>query len=102
MKTVRLCRVSELQVGEVKRYFGSEFDVAVYNIAGKIYVTDDTCTHGPSSLSDGIVDGETIECPFHYGSFHIPTGRPTKLPCTLALRIYDAKVVDGELFIEIE
>lgn len=102
MKIIRICRAADLSEGETKRFVVRDFDVAVYNIGGKLYVTDDTCTHGPSSLSDGFIDGETIECPFHYGTFHIPTGQPLKFPCTVPLKTYNTRTIDGELFIEIE
>lgn len=102
MNLIKVCRVNEVSDGEVRRFYNSKFDVAVYNVNGQLFVTDDTCTHGPSSLSDGFIDGEMIECPFHYGTFHIPTGQPTKFPCTVPLRTYATQVIDGELYIEIE
>lgn len=101
MVLLKLCDVSELPEGECKRVWKGEFDVAIFNLDGKFYVTDDTCTHGPSSLSDGFIDGDSIECPFHNGAFHIPTGKATKYPCTIPLRTYPAVVIDNELFIEI-
>lgn len=55
-----------------------EHDGAVYVVfllGGQDHVTQDACTHGPGSLSEGTVDGDEIECPFHQGRFHIPTGR---------------------------
>jgi len=35
--------------------------VAVFNLDGEFYVTDDACTHGPGSMSEGFVDGDCIE-----------------------------------------
>lgn len=102
MSIIKVCRGTDVPEGEAKRFVDPKFDVAVYNINGKLYVTDDTCTHGPSSLADGFIEGETVECPFHHGAFHIPTGQPTKFPCTVALRTYTTQVINGELFIEIE
>jgi len=102
MKTVKICRVSDVGRGEVKRFATMEVDVAVYNLDGRFYVTDDTCTHGPSSLADGFIEGDTIECPFHYGTFHIPTGKPLKAPCVVAIRVYPTSIVGDDLFIEVD
>ncbi|TBR15147.1 MAG: non-heme iron oxygenase ferredoxin subunit [Rugosibacter sp.] len=99
---VRVCNVGDVEHGEVKRFCIGDFDLAVFNVAGAFYVTDDTCTHGPASLSEGCIDGDVVECPFHYGTFHIPTGHPVTLPCTVPLRTYDVEVVDGELFINVD
>ena len=47
--------------------------VAVFNVDGQFFVTQNACTHGPGSLSDGFVEGDQVECDFHGGKFHIPT-----------------------------
>ena len=69
--------------------------VCLYNIAGRIYATHDTCTHGEASLADGFIEGENIVCPFHQGQFHIPTGRAVATPCTVNLKVYEVLVQNG-------
>ena len=60
-----------------------------------MYATDDTCTHGLSSLSQGELDGDIVECSLHFGAFHVPTGKPAGAPCSVALKTYRTEVVDG-------
>lgn len=92
----RLCSVHEVPEGSAKRIEVEGRDaVAVYRLNGRYYATADECTHAGASLSEGVVDGEIIECPLHGGAFHVPTGRPTDLPCTLPLTTYAVRV-DGE------
>jgi nitrite reductase/ring-hydroxylating ferredoxin subunit len=43
---VFICKTSELEPGKVKRVEVRDSGVAVYNIDGQFYVTDDRCTHG--------------------------------------------------------
>jgi nitrite reductase/ring-hydroxylating ferredoxin subunit len=74
--------------------------LAVFEIAGKYYVTQDHCTHGPGSLSEGYVDGEEIECPFHLGRFSILSGEATGAPCTIPLRTWHVTVRDGRICID--
>lgn len=74
---------------------------AVFRIGDHYYVTQDACTHGPGSLAEGYVDGEEIECPFHQGRFHIPSGQPSAPPCTIPLRVWDALVIDGQVWINV-
>lgn len=66
-------------------------EIALYNIDGSLYATDDGCTHELASLADGIVDGTAIECPLHGGKFDIKTGRAIAPPCTVDLRTYPVK-----------
>ena len=73
-------------------------DVAVFQVGDSYYITQNLCTHGPGELSEGFVEGEEIECPFHQGKFSILTGRPVAAPCTVALRTWDAQLKDGAIY----
>src|SRR5579883_2185846 len=94
-----LCAASDLEEGVPVRADADGTSVAVFRLGDRIYVTQDECTHGPGSLSEGFVEGEEVECPFHQGRFHIPTGRPAAPPCTIPLRTWEARVIDGQVCI---
>src|ERR1700722_16207037 len=66
--------------------------IAIYNVAGPFYATDDTCTHGEASLADGFLDGHVIECPFHAGTFDVRSGEALTFPCVLALGSYPVRI----------
>jgi len=74
--------------------------LAVFNLGGEFYVTDDTCTHGPGSLSEGYIEDDIVECNFHNGQFNIRTGAVVSPPCMVAVKTYPAMVVDGKVTIE--
>ena len=94
-----LCSTSEVPEGGALKVERDGFVLAVFNLGGRFFVTDDACTHGPGSLSEGEVDGEIVECNFHNGAFHIPTGRVEAPPCMVALRTYQVSVVDEQVCI---
>src|SRR5947209_4541466 len=98
--TLALCPVDEVPEGGAIKVERDGFILAVFNLGGRFFVTDDTCTHGPGSLSEGDVDGEVVECNFHNGAFHIPTGRVEAPPCMVDLRTYKVSVVDGHVCID--
>ena len=75
-------------------------DVAVFQVGDKYYVTVDLCTHGPGSLSEGYVEGDEIECPFHQGKFSIITGEPTAPPCTVPLKTWAVTVRDDKILVD--
>lgn len=102
MKTV-LCKAAEIPAGTVKRVdIAGRPPIAVYNVDGEFFATDDRCTHGDASLSEGVVDEDIIECPLHGGAFEIRTGQPASLPCVLPLRTYRVKVEGENLVAEVE
>jgi len=98
--TLRLCAATDVPEGSALKVETETLTVAVFNLGGRIYVTDDHCTHGPGSLSDGWVEGEEVECDFHNGRFHTPTGAVTAPPCMIPLATYATEVVDGQVMID--
>jgi nitrite reductase/ring-hydroxylating ferredoxin subunit len=98
---VELCKVEDVAVGEVRKVETAGLTLAVYNLEGEFFVTDDACTHGPGSLSEGFVDGDTIECNFHQGVFNIRTGEVVKPPCMIPVKTYRTVVEDGRVFVEV-
>lgn len=93
---VRLCRAEEVNDGEpVAANVNSFPPLAVYNVDGEFFVTDNTCTHGSAMLTDGYQEGSTIECPFHGGAFDIRTGAATVFPCQVPIKVYPVTLDDG-------
>lgn len=76
-------------------------DLALYNVEGQIYATDNLCTHGHARLCDGFLDGFEIECPLHQGKFDIRDGKPLCQPVVEAIRIYPVKIENGRVFIDL-
>jgi 3-phenylpropionate/trans-cinnamate dioxygenase ferredoxin component len=97
----RVCHVSEIAEGTARSVEISDRQLALYNISGTFYATDDRCTHARAFLSEGFIEGDTVECPLHGGRFHIPTGRPLTPPVRTPVRAYPVRVIDGQVYIEI-
>ena len=95
-----LCSVDDITADAPVRVLTGGTALAVFRIGDHIYATQDACTHGPGSLAEGYVDGEAVECPFHQGRFHIPTGAPAAPPCTIPLRTWDVRIIDGQVCID--
>ena len=101
-KRIRLCRREEVEAGQAIRIENGKLVLAVFNLNGDFFVTDDACTHGPGSLSEGCVEGDIVECDFHNGAFNIRTGEVTAAPCMVPVKIYRTVVdADGTVSIEL-
>ena len=99
---IRLCSAADVPAGAVIKVETMGLAVAVFNLGGEYYVTDDACTHGPGSMSESFVDGDCVECNFHQGVFNIKTGAVVQPPCMVPLRTYPASVDGGDVYIEYE
>ena len=95
---VRVCAKSEVAPGSVRAFAVGDKTLAVYNVDGTFYVTDDECTHAAASLADGMIDGDVIEC---WGSFHIPSGKVVEPPCEVPLRTYQVVLRDEDVFADL-
>ena len=71
----------------------------MYNVDSTFYVTDDACTHGPGLLSEGLLEGDVIECNFHQGRFNVRSGEVVLPPCMIPVRAYHTVVEDGVVHI---
>lgn len=98
---LELCTADEIAPGSALKVETAGLIVAVFNVDGDYYVTDDTCTHGPGSLSEGFIEGEIVECNFHQGLFNIRTGAVVQPPCVVPVKTYKAAVADGKVYIEV-
>ena len=98
---LELCSIGDVAVGTAIKVERQGLELAVFNIEGEFYVTDDHCTHGPGSLSQGYIEGDIVECNFHQGQFNIRTGEVVLPPCFVPVKTYPVVVRDGKVVIEV-
>ncbi len=99
---IDLCSTADVAPGNAIRVETGDLSLAVYNLDGEFYVTDDLCTHGPGSLAEGYIDGDVVECNFHNGQFNIKTGEVVAPPCMIPIKTYKTTVEGDRVFIETE
>jgi p-cumate 2,3-dioxygenase ferredoxin subunit len=94
--------VADFPVGEIRpASMPDGTTLAVYNVDATLYATADLCTHGEASLSEeGILTGKTVECPWHFGTFDVTSGKPTGMPCTVALKTFVVKIVEESVYVQ--
>ncbi len=97
-----VCAVSDVAENSVKAFEVGTTTLAVYNIGGEIFATDNECTHGAASLADGILEDDIIECTLHFGAFNVKTGAAVQAPCFTPLRTYKVAVRDGQVFVDLD
>jgi 3-phenylpropionate/trans-cinnamate dioxygenase ferredoxin subunit len=75
---------------------GALVEVAVVrDESGDLHAISDVCSHGQVSLSDGEIEGCTVECWLHGSRFDLRTGKPLSPPAVRAVPVYPL-TVDGE------
>jgi naphthalene 1,2-dioxygenase system ferredoxin subunit len=96
-KWIRVAAVGAVPEGEVVGAVAEGRRIAVYNVGGTFFATDDLCTHGSALLSDGWLDGDEIECPLHAGRFDVKTGKAICAPVTRDVATYPVRAEGDDL-----
>jgi 3-phenylpropionate/trans-cinnamate dioxygenase ferredoxin subunit len=101
MAATKVCSESELVADQASRVVVEGIPIAlVKDSAGDIHAIGDTCTHGEISLSEGFVEGETLECWAHGSQFSLLTGKPMNLPAYEPVPVYQVELIDGDVYID--
>ena len=87
--------------GEVTAVTVGDKALALYEVDGEVFVTDNRCTHGDARLSDGFLEGSVIECPFHQGRFDVCTGKALCAPLTEDIRVYPVRIEKKRIWVKL-
>src|SRR5262249_17667501 len=99
---VRAANRGDLREGEPLGVEVGGCSIALYDIDGALFATDNICTHAYARLSDGWLDGELIECPLHAARFDIRTGKVLDPPATEDLKTYLVRVVGDDVQVKLD
>lgn len=89
---VKAARLSELEDAAPKRVEVDGIPVSLVRTGDEVFAINDICSHANVSLSEGEVEGCSIECWLHGSSFDLRTGQPSGLPATRPVPVYPVKI----------
>jgi 3-phenylpropionate/trans-cinnamate dioxygenase ferredoxin subunit len=95
------CLAADVAVASALRVELYAADGALVEVAvardedGELHAISDICSHGQVSLSDGEIEGCTVECWLHGSRFDLRTGKPLSPPAVRPVPVYPL-TVDGE------
>ncbi|GMM96756.1 MULTISPECIES: non-heme iron oxygenase ferredoxin subunit [Microbacterium] len=101
MSAQRACSLSELEQDTAHRVELDGVPISVVlDAEGVVHAIGDTCTHGDISLSEGFVEGDTLECWAHGSAFSLITGRPQNLPAFEPVPVYVVEIDGDDVMID--
>ena len=102
MPWIDVCSADAIDLEDAKPFDHGGRSFALFrNHGGEYFCTDGLCTHEDIHLADGIVEGNTIECPRHASVFDFTTGEVDSPPAFENLCTYPVEIRDGRVFVEI-
>ena len=75
--------------------------VALFRFGDAVFAIGDRCTHAEASLADGEVFDGAVECPRHGSEFDLRTGKPSSLPATRPVAVYETEIDDGSVYVSV-
>lgn len=93
---ITVCKEAELPAGSVKKVQISGHEIAVYNIAGSFYATQQECLHRRGPLDEGELQNTTVTCPWHGWQYDVTTGENLSNRAQ-KLKTYAIKAENGEI-----
>lgn len=91
----------DIAPGTARCVHADDASIALYNVDGRFYATDDECSHAEASLSDGWLEDEEITCPLHGAVFDVTTGKNLALPATRPVRSYPVRLEGDDIYVEV-
>lgn len=98
---VKAAKTDEIAPGQSKMLEVNGKKIAIFNVAGSFHAVDDTCSHRGGSLSQGMVEGEKVTCPWHGAAFDIRSGEVLGPPAPKGVARYNVRVDGVQIEVEI-
>ena len=93
---VRVASTTDLKPGTAMAVEANGIYISIYNVEGKIYATHNTCLHQGGPLSEGVLEGEIITCPWHMWEYNVRTGEKVG-NSSLKVATYPVEVVGTDI-----
>lgn len=95
-----VAKASQLQPGSCLCVEVQGRRIALFNLDGQFYAIDDVCTHQAGPLSEGLIEGDEVICPWHGARFKIKSGENTSPPAHEGVETFRVRVVGEDIEVE--
>ena len=75
-------------------------ELAAYRVGDDVHALE-VRPHAYALLSDGFVEGNTMECPLHQAIFHIPSGKCMAAPADSDLATFPVKIEGEDVLVDV-
>ena len=98
---IKACNLEQVKEGQLFGLTVNDKKILLANFKGKIRATDLICTHANADLSTGFLSEEGVRCPLHLSVFNLENGEPQNLPAETPLKVYNVKIDNNEVYVEV-
>ena len=99
---VRACAVADVAPESALAVEVDGTEIAVVRSGERFYAIADECSHAAVPLSEGDVEGCSLECYLHGSRFDLTTGQPLGLPATEPVPVYRVEVEGDDVYVDLD
>jgi len=94
---IEIAPVTECPPGERLFVTIETTPIVIFNIAGRLFAIEDTCSHDGNPLDEAPLEGYDVICPRHGARFDVRTGKALALPAVQDIAAYPVRVTAGQI-----
>ncbi|GAB3044396.1 non-heme iron oxygenase ferredoxin subunit [Acinetobacter apis] len=97
-----VCKVADVDEDLPKAVEVNGKKIGVFSIDSAIYAIENVCPHAYALLTEGFIEGDTVECPLHEAIFNITTGELEDGPGCRNLSIYQSRIQNDMIELNVD
>ena len=98
----KVCDFDSLQNGGMRTAELNGEQILIIRENNNVHALKDECTHEEYPLSEGWVEDGCVYCAFHGAKFALANGEALSLPAYEDVKVFQTRIVDGAVEVEIE
>ena len=97
---IKLININDLDNDNMMQVTINNQNYLVAKVNGRLYVTEDMCTHEDAELTMGCLSGTKVKCPLHGSYFDLNTGIALNEPADEPIKTYKTLIQNNHLYID--
>ncbi len=100
-KFTKVLLESQLADGVLLKAMAGDTPILLYKQGDTICAISETCSHAGGPLSEGELDGNLVQCPWHASRFDVCTGQVKGGPATISQVRYETRRQNGQIEVRV-
>jgi nitrite reductase/ring-hydroxylating ferredoxin subunit/uncharacterized membrane protein len=96
-KFTKVLLEGQLASGVLVKGMAGDTPILLYKKGDTVCAISETCSHAGGPLSEGVLDGNLVQCPWHASRFDVCTGQVKGGPATISQVRYETRIQNGQI-----
>ena len=96
-KFTKVLLEGQLASGILVKGMAGDTPILLYKKGESVCAISETCSHAGGPLSEGELDGNLVQCPWHRSRFDVCTGQVKGGPATISQVRYETRIQNGQI-----